>query len=373
MNHRVSSRRCAGLLPFLLALGATTAHTTVALAQGQSAGSEAAALVRFQRGRDLYATHEYAAALLEFRAAHELVPSPNSRLYMARCLRDLNRPSEAFTEYYRAASEASDRAAREPRYAPTRDAARQELEAIRARVGYLTLHGPATEVPQLEVRVRNAPVASATFEVPLPTDPGTLTVTASAPGMLAFSQEISVIAGQTADVRIVLRPDPNARTQPTPPSTPPPGSNTPPAPVVVAPTVRMVPVREGGGARIAGVVVAAVGLGGLGAFVAFGSLAQSRFNDLRTVCGGMPCGSEWTAQIDEGAQYQTFANVGLVVGGLALVGGTVMILVGGATERMVPETDLPRSARRNQTNIQDIRPWFAQTPTSVSAGLGAQF
>ncbi|MEI8255118.1 MAG: hypothetical protein WCJ30_05535, partial [Deltaproteobacteria bacterium] len=120
-----------------LAASAPLVAPSVSLAQ---TSNEAVAQLRFQRGRDLFNAHQYTEALAEFQATVALVPSPNTRLYLARCFHELGRNAEALLEYRHAAAEAADRANTESRYAATRDAARDEASRIEPLVGRLTLH-----------------------------------------------------------------------------------------------------------------------------------------------------------------------------------------------------------------------------------------
>src|SRR5258708_31077752 len=64
------------------------------------------AQAQFQRGKKLYDAGNYEEALSEFRASLDIVASPNTRLYSARCLRELNRIVEAYAEFGRTAVEA---------------------------------------------------------------------------------------------------------------------------------------------------------------------------------------------------------------------------------------------------------------------------
>jgi hypothetical protein len=353
---------------------------TSAPASAQVVGAESAAQLRFQRGRELFVARDHRGALDEFRAANQLVASPNTRLYIARCLRELGQWAESLVEFQRAAAEAADRAQSEPRYGATRDAARQELELVRPRVGSLTLRAP--HAPEgLEVRVGETVVQTATFDVAMPTNPGTLEVRATAPGRLPYRGAAVVQAGGSTELSIELRVDPAY--------VPPPsregsggsngvlrgaGERAPlDEPMRVPP--RSVRVVEGGGVRIGGFVVTALGLGGLGAFVGFGSLASSRFTDLRTVCAPMGgCGPELEGQLQEGIQYQTLANVGLIAGGIALVGGVIMIAAGGAHERVVTEGD-PASARQAAAS-RARRRWtgfLAPRPDGTTLEVGGAF
>jgi hypothetical protein len=335
-------------------------------AGAQVVGAESAAQLRFQRGRELFVAQDHRRALEEFRAANQLVASPNTRLYIARCLRELGQWAESFVEFQRAAAEAADRAQSEPRYGATRDAARQELEQVRPRIGSLTLRAP--HAPDgLEVRVGDTLVSAATFDVAMPTNPGPLEIRATAPGRLPFRQQALVQAGASTELSVELRVDPSyvppaARSA----SEPDPRSGESRAQGPSGPSVsppRLVRVSEGGGVRIGGFVVSALGLGGLGAFVGFGTLASSRFTDLATVCAPMGgCGPELEGQLQEGIQYQTFANISLVAGGLVLVGGAVMIAAGGPHERMV-------SAREARGRGSRTAPWSGWT-AFVAPGAG---
>jgi tetratricopeptide (TPR) repeat protein len=324
---------------------AMTLASSAAFAQ---TANESAALLRFQRGRELFVANDFNGALTEFRAANQLVGSPNTRLYIARCLRELGQLGEAYIEFQRAAAEAADRSQSEPRYAATRDAARQDMEALRPRIGQLTLRAP--HAPEgLEVRVGGVLVPTAMLDVPTPTTPGVLEITATAPGRIAYRQQVTVRAGATTEQAIELRVDPNY----VPPSNRnasrgdsngagPDSERAPPA------QPRLVPVTEGGGVRIGGLVVGALGLGALGAFVGLGVMASGRFTELQTLCGNAGgCGPEWNAEIARGEQLQLFANLSLGLGSAALVAGTVMVIVGGPRERMVPEGEASQRAMRS--------------------------
>jgi hypothetical protein len=297
--------------------------------------TEAQAQLRFARGRELFLARSYEQALAEFRAANALVASPNTRLYIARCLRELGRFAEAYVEFLRAAGEASDRATSEPRYAATRDTARTEASALTSRFGRLTVRVP--HPPEgVSVTVGGAAVPSAGWDVPTPVDPGTVEIVATAPGRQAFRERVEVRAGQDVETTIELPIDPNATV---PVATPAPAPLPAPEGRAPAPSVPVPPRTErvvtGGGVRVAGFFVAGVGVAGAVGFGIFGTLAQNRYDDLRSYCGG-PCDPSLASQIDEGERYALLANVSLGVGIAGLVAGAVMIAVGGPTEQERP-------------------------------------
>lgn len=340
----------------LLALALALAAPFVPHAAGaQGVSSEAVALTRFNRGRELFLARDYAAALMEFRAANELVPSPNTRLYIARSLREMGRLAEAYTEFQRAAAEAADRARTEPRYAATRDAARAEGSALEARVGRLVLYVP--DAPEgTSVTVNGVVVPGAAWGVPMPIDPGRVEITATAPGRLPFRSEVEVHAGQTAEASVNLAPAPSAGRNEVPQ-----GSATnsdaerPPSGEIAEepPSPRTVLVRRevGGSVRTVGIVLTAgFALAGGAGFAIFGSLAANRYADLQAYCGAAPCPSSVESQITEGEQYQLLANISLFGGIAGVAIGTVMVIFGG------PTTVEQRVQARDERGTSVLRP-----------------
>src|SRR5688500_11033487 len=76
----------------------TLIAATPAAAQNPPSSS-ATAEQRFFEGQKLYGAEKYTEALEQFRASFELLPSPNSKLYVARCLRELGQHAEAYDAY----------------------------------------------------------------------------------------------------------------------------------------------------------------------------------------------------------------------------------------------------------------------------------
>lgn len=294
-----------------LALPATVVR---AQTQTEATSQSAAAQARFDTGRTRFERGEWEGALDEFRASLELYRSPNTRLYIGLCLLRMNRVADAFNELTRTASEASDLARADRRYEATRDRARRELEPLDARVARMTLRA-VDAPPNLTVRVGAARVPSGAMGVALAFDPGVVDVVAEAPGYQTFRQSVRLAPGGTASIEIGLRPLPSS---PLPAATRggPAGEGR-------------VTASRGGGVRIAGFVVGGLGLAGLGMFVGFGLQAQQRYDALVAACRGMRCPATNVPAIDEGAQWQNLANIGLGVGIGLLVTGAIMVAVGG--------------------------------------------
>src|ERR1700692_406027 len=104
---RVRFLLSASLTAFLVSL-APPAVADGVLPPAATPVQRAHAQARFLRGRDLLARKQYADALGELRASHDIVASPNTRLEIARCLLDMEKTIEAYAEFGRAAIEAKE-------------------------------------------------------------------------------------------------------------------------------------------------------------------------------------------------------------------------------------------------------------------------
>jgi len=86
------------------------------------------------------------------------------------------------------------------------------------------------------------------------------------------------------------------------------------------------------GARIAGFVIGGVGIASLGASGVFFGLRANKISQLDKVCPNRQCPShDQQADIDAGKLDTTLAWVTLAVGGAAVAGGIVVVLVTGSS------------------------------------------
>lgn len=272
---------------------------------------------RFTRGTSLYESREYGRALDEFRASMELYSSPNTRLYIARCLRDLGRFDEAVNEYERAMREASDRAANDPRYTATRDASRAELLAVEPRVARLTLTVHEAP-PNVLARVNDREIPVAALGVPFAVMPGHLRVTAEAPGWERSMREVDVDAGRSVAVSFSLRQRPTPTAQ------------------ELLNRERETARRSTSVPRWAAWASFGVGAAGLVAFGVFAGLASGRYDDVQNRCGAGPCPESERGTVDSGRTFTTLANVGLGVGIVGVAAGTVLMILSRPSARPAP-------------------------------------
>ena len=304
-------------------LAALCLWTAAAAAQDR----DAIAHERFSHGAQLYGSHQYEQALDEFRASNQLLPSPNSRLFIARCMRELNRIDEAVGEYRIAVAEATERARLDPRYGPTRDAAVSELASIEPRVGSVVLRGqdiPAGTV--IHVGRRVVPVEA--LNVSIPMMPGNFAVTVDAPGHESYSTSIHIEASRSSSAELHVGVPTRAAVEPTPAST---GAST----VAAGSSHEETRTHAESGqsatsspAFALGWVAVALGAVGMGSFGVFDVLASQQYNMVVMDCHGQSiCPSSEGPAISTGQTYQLLTNVSLVAG-IALLGvGALMEII----------------------------------------------
>lgn len=290
----------AGLLAALAAPRGARAQTETFLAQQ-----------RYDAGLRAYEAGDLPRALEELRASLALVPSPNTRLMIARTLRNSDRLAEALMEYELAAREAADRARADPRYEPTRVAAEQERDAIRDRVGHVRLSFDA-EIDGLVVRLGRRSIPAGALTLAVPVDVGEVVVTASAPGHARVERRVTVAAGEETVVAIELTPLVEAA-----------------APAVAPETIP--PAAGPSGFAVGAWTATAIGLAAVGVGVGLLVAVQTRFDGLVERCGDMPCPADLADQVSEGRALEAGFWVMVATAGTAALVALVTFLLDGTT------------------------------------------
>jgi hypothetical protein len=276
----------------------------------QAEDNLALARQRFQKGLDLFGAGDFSGALVEFRASNALYASPNSRLYVARCLSRLGRLADAFGEYERTIGEGEERAAIDPRYAEAAAAAKKEIEAVRPKIARIRVQITGVVPSGTHVEVAGRVLPNEGIGLLVPVMPGTVLVRVTAEGHRDAQTTIEVAAGATHTVQVALEPLP--KTAP---------------PVVVAPPP---PDRSthSSGLRTA----AFIGLGVTGASaIAFGVLlleTDREHRQLVQTCVEKPCDdATFAAYHDRGTHLQTWTNVALGLTAVAAVTTVTLFVV----------------------------------------------
>jgi hypothetical protein len=265
---------------------------------------------RFSQGSEKFLTRHYAEALEDLRASHRLVPSPNSGLLIARCLKELKRPVEAYETYAAVAVDARKRAADgDPKYMQTAEAADAEGAVVRSTIGSIrvrVLHPP----PGSSIEMDGSSWPANDTGIAVLHVPGEVQVKFRNAGGGEQSQRATVVSG--AEVHVEF--DAGAPTTPPPPPRPK-DKIEPPPPVEGPPPGWTLP---------AALVAGGVTIVGAGVFVGFGLESESIYSRLQKRCGPGNCSAVDKSEADAGKRDQTIANVGLAVG---IVGAASLITI----------------------------------------------
>jgi len=259
---------------------------------------------RYARAMTLFTARDYTNGLAEFRASLALYPSPNTRLMVARCLRELGRLGEAAYEFQATLVSAQS----DTRYVAARDAARTEMRTIEPLIGHLTV--TIRDLPEgARVRIGERELPAAAIGLPLPVTPGRQYVTVEAPGYDTVNRTVEVALGGRES--IALRPTRSVA-----------------PPVVVAPVVSIGPPpsttpssatvsdsspRSGGSPAVTALFVG-LGVAGVGGGAALLVSANMQFNDLSRRCGGVTCPVGEVGAIDAGVRTQILSAVAFGAG-----------------------------------------------------------
>jgi hypothetical protein len=179
----------------------------VARADDQSIG-----LQQFEQGRVAFEKGDHKAALESFSASMQALPSPNTRLYIARCHRALGHTASAYTNFKLASREAADRlsATGEKRYTATRDSAAAEATELEPKVPHLTIAVPSDMPEGAKVTLDGKDLASSSWGVALDADPGAHVVAAQGARRVPFNAPITLAEGQSLRVSVAMARIPTA-------------------------------------------------------------------------------------------------------------------------------------------------------------------
>ena len=308
--------------------GAFAASWAVALliapsarAQAPAPGSDkVAAEALFEDGRRLVAAGSFAEACPRFADSERLDPSPGTLLNFASCYEKLGRSATAWATYREAASAAN--AAGRAEYVAT---AQRHAEALAPTLARLTVT-IAQPVEGLQITRDGVRVEHAEWGVPIPIDPGSHNMEASAPGHKSWVSGVDVPKdGLQVSVSVPpLEALPIEGQSPAvlaPPVSPSPLPAAPPAPEQAS--------SRGGGQRTLGLIVAGAGVVGLGIGAGFALSAKSQYNTSLSSCqpsNPNVCNGTGVSQRNDARSAGDIASVAVTVGAAALAGGAVIWL-----------------------------------------------
>lgn len=297
-------------MPLCAALSTSAVPAWAAGPRSAEKEQHAAAKKTFEAGNKLYDSHHYEEALAAFRGSYQIVASPNSRLMMARCLRELGHDAEAYREYD---AVTADAARGGDRYRSSGEAAAEERDELKPKIAFLTVRVRGAE-PGVTVKVGDVTLADADVGVPVPFEPAAVVVTAESSDGASARSNVTLAAGATSEIE--LNPVKPVEAKP-----PPPPAVVAPPPVPAGPSSSSSPLRTWS------YVAGGVGAAGFITFAVFGAMTASKYSSLQKACPQNHCGPEQQSDIDAGKTYQTVANVGLGVGIAGVAAGVTLFFL----------------------------------------------
>lgn len=288
---------CAVLPAFSVVLPSTANAQTAKATPSPADVTEAKA--RFEKGSNLFKADKYGEALEEFRASYTRVNSPNSHLYIARCLVKLNKLVDAYLEFEKVSAEASTAG---EKYAQTGETAKTERDELNAKIALVSVTVSSPE-PGAKLTIGGTEVPQDRWGSPFPATPGSVEVRLEAPGKPAATQSISANAGESKSATIAFAAPETGGNQDT--------------------------GKSGGmsGMRIGSFVAAGVGVAGFALFAIEGSASQKTYDQLKQDCPSGPCPTDRADDIDKGKTQQMLANIGLAVGAVGIAAGATLFVL----------------------------------------------
>lgn len=278
-----------------------------ALAVEPSSTQRATAEAMFRQATQLMDEHRFAEACEKFAASQELDPGLGTQLYLADCYDHAGRSASAWA-LFREVEDLAGRANQSDRQRIAQERA-SALESQLSRVELKVL--PSRRVAGLKVTANNVEVPKASWNGPLPMDPGAVRIEVSAPGYRTWSTTINVAKGtsqQLLDVPELARLPQPLRAKAT-----------------------AAPVQEGGSSArtTLGYVTGAVGLLALGAGGFLGYRAYSRNQESKAQCrADSPnlCSPEGVTLREEARDAARLATIVSLSGAGLAIGGATLVL-----------------------------------------------
>lgn len=331
-----------------LCLSTLSAGASAQDAAAPSAEKVAAAKTLFDEGQALMDQKKFGDACAKFRASADQVAKIGTLLNLADCFEKNGQNASAWGTYNEAI--ALGRRQNRPDY---EEFARKKVDELAPTLLKLTVVvPPEAKVEGLVVLRDKTKLDEGAWGVALAVDPGSHTMEVSAPRKLAIKREVVVAPDQkSSEFRVPKLEDAPVE-----------------APKVETQVVTKVVEAHGffTPMRIAGTVLTAVGVASLAGGVVFGTVAQSTWNDAKKACGGSatgpcPAGSDGPNKSQTALTFATTSTVLFVAGGVAAVGGVVLMLLGAPK---VDEEDAKQA---------HARPAIWPLLGIGSAGVGGQF
>ena len=313
--------RSASAAAGLLTLGALFIAGSASAEPGATEKATAEAL--FQQGTELMAEKQFAAACEKFAGSQQLDPALGTVLRLADCNDRIGKSASAWAMFKEGASMARSRG--EPERQRIADERALDLEK---RLSRLEIKLESRNVPGgYELKLNGVSIPRATWDTPLPVDPGRQKLEASAPGRVTWTGSVEVPEGPaTRSIEI-----PALAMKP---------ASAEPATSGLTAGGSMSPSRDSTSPantqKTLGFVLGGLGVVGLGVGGFLGYQAYSKNQDSLALCRAddpNACTADGKSLRDDARGAAMGSTIALAAGGALAVGGLVLILTAKSEPR----------------------------------------
>jgi len=274
----------------------------------------AAAEALFQQGTSLMQEKQYAKACEKFEGSNQLDPALGTMLRLADCYDRMGKTASAWAFFRESASLARTRNEGE-----REKIANDRASDLEKRLSKIELKVDAKNAPPgLEIRLNNAAIPRASWDAPLPVDPGKQQIDVSAPERAGWSTTVDVPEGPSLQAIEV----PALAVKHAPVATaPPPGAEPSPSHGSTQRTIGYV---------LGGVALAGLATSGFFTWRAYDSKQQSL--DHCRPEDPSACTQEGVDQRADAKKWATAATVAVGISAPMLAGGIVLLLAAPRAE-----------------------------------------
>jgi hypothetical protein len=313
-------RKFVGRVTVTLACGALTVTALESAARADATlADKAAAQSLFDEGRKLMSAGKFAEACPKLAESQKLDPGVGTQFNLADCYEKIGQTASAWAGFLEAAS-----AAKSMGQTDREKVARDRAAALAPRLSKLTIaSSEAATLTGLEIKRDGAPVGRALWGTAIAVDPGSHVIEATAPGKKPW-QTTAKVEGDKASVVITIPPLEEAPAQ----------AQTAPKPEGERTSVDL--TSDGSGRRTLGIVVAGVGVVGLGVATAFALTARANNEDSFAHCDTVDknsCLPEGLNLRNDARTQGNLATVSAGVGLVALAAGAVLYFTAPSREK----------------------------------------
>lgn len=350
MRHRRAPSRRAPLTRIGVPLSAIgSGLVLLSLARGAradapptspSGATEAAAL--FYDARDLMAHGRYGEACPKLERSLAIDPGIGTRFNLANCYEHVGKLASAWAGFDEAA-----RRAGEAGQAERERIARARAKALEERLPHLVLAASTVEDTGAEIRRDGVLVPRAEWGSPIPIDPGSHTITVTAPDKEPWETTIQAVEARTVTVaipRLLVSREVALRTPPATPIAAPiapvedhatPARAEAPSPSSMTETTQgSMPVSfpppvvesRGGAQRTVGFVLTGLGIASLGVAAGFGLHSLSKHDDAKEHCVGNACDATGVSLRHQARTAGNVSTITAIAGGVVAATGIVLAL-----------------------------------------------